>query len=201
MGPKQVNGTTYKDDVYPGVILELISLVDSLYKITNEGQYNGKVVYYDSEDNSYFETYYDEEQSHHFHNGNVFDISQVSPGLVVKAKALTVYNNIGEKGKGVGFVEADTTLRTTGLVTCVGWLLYNDKAAYLTHIVVMIPGKVLADGSIAKQITELCKTFSDTVGSLPTHLVIKVDEDQPEYNEKKRIVDVRLDARACATFL
>jgi hypothetical protein len=99
----------------------------------------------------------------------------------VKAEALTVYNNIGEKGKGVGFVETDTTLRTSGLNTCVGWLLYNNKAAYLTHIVVETPKEVLANGSIAKQVAELCKTFSETVGRLPTHLVIKVDAGQPAY--------------------
>ncbi|HKQ76230.1 MAG TPA: hypothetical protein VJ810_21225 [Blastocatellia bacterium] len=183
--PTQVKDTTYKDDEYEDVIL--VKIATSIYKITNEGEYKDKVVCYMIEDGAYYETSYNKEKDRYSSNDIEFDIGQVSSLQSVKAKAPTSYNNIGENGKGVGFVETETTLRTTGLNTCVGWLLYNDNAAYLAHIVVDYPARVIADGSIATQVQELYNKFSDIVDSPPTHVRIQVDEGQPAYNEKTQV--------------
>jgi len=183
--PTQVKDTTYKDDEYEDVIL--VKIATSIYKIANEGEYKDKIVCYTIEDEAYYETSYNKEKDRYYSNNNEFDIGQVSSLQSVKAKAPTSYNNIGENGKGVGFVETETTLRTTGLNTCVGWLLYNGNAAYLTHIVVDFPTRVIADGGIAKQVQGLYNAFSDTVGSLPTHVRIQVDKDQPAYFEKNQV--------------
>ena len=184
--PIEVNGKTYKDSEYTDVILN--KLATSVYQITNDGEYKDKVVYYDIEDSAYYETDYNKEQNSYSRNDNIFDISQVSSSPRVIP---TLYDHLGAEGKGVGFVETKTTLRTTGLNTCVGWLLYNDNAAYLTHIVVDYPDRVLdrvlAKDSIASQVQKLYTTFSDTVGSPPTHVRIQVDKGQFAYEEHKGV--------------
>ena len=112
---------------------------------------------------------------------NEFDISSASGSAPIATGPITKFDGIGEKGKGVSGVAEPTTLRTTGLVTCVGWLLYNQTAAYLTHIVVTSPKTVLADG-IQAQVDLLCGQFEKESGSSPTKLIIKVDPGNPSYS-------------------
>lgn len=84
-------------------------------------------------------------------------------------------------GKGVANVAEETRLYTSGLNTCVGWLLYNNFAAYLTHIVVLDPAHIVADGSLAAQVATRVAEFTAGAGAAPTHVHIRVDSGQPAY--------------------
>jgi hypothetical protein len=183
--PIKVENNIYTDDKYPDVRLEKLK-AHSCYMILNEGQYKGQVIYFDMDDNEYLTTEDDKEYGL-VQTTEKFNIGGVSANPDVKPQALAQYDQIGAAGKGVGYVESDTALRTYGLNTCVGWLLYNDKAAYLMHILVEDPRKVLADGSIKAQVEKLYQTFLLEIGTAPTNLVIQVDQGQPKYEEKYQV--------------
>lgn len=167
----------YKDDKYTDVKLEQLNW--KMYKIINEGAFKDQIVIYDVDMKEYY--YPDEYEDADYERP--FNISSVS-NMVVQAPPPTKYESIGENGKGVGNVAQNTTLETTGLITCIGWLLFNDKAAYLTHIVVLQPENVVADGYIKSQVNELSSQFELQTGSKPTRILIKVDEGQPAYKKE-----------------
>lgn len=174
-------GVIYTDDTYSDVRLEKVD--SNAYKILNEGNYKDITIYYDRDQGKYYVA----EDLGKFGYGQteeVFDLGVVSSINIVETKVLTKYDKIGVEGKGIGYVEEDTLLETSGILTCVGWLLYNDDAAYMTHIVVLKPDKVVADGSINEQVGKLYDLFNIMIGSKPTHLVIHVDEEQSMYDEK-----------------
>jgi hypothetical protein len=176
--PVQVRDNVYRDDTYKDVSLIKIHSALPVYEITNEGIYKGTILYYDSDEDKYFET-----KPPDYDEGEVFTISQVS-SQSPEAKVLTEYD-IGEEGMGVGFVEAKTRLKVSGLITCVGWLLHNEHAAYMAHIIVEDPDKVEANGDIGRQVSSLCETFTQKIGSAPTDLVIQLSA-HPAYNRSER---------------
>jgi hypothetical protein len=168
---------SYVDDTYVDVMFE--ALKDrSTYRVTSsKGQ--GTVLYYEAERGVYTTTE-DLGKFGYSTTGEVFDIASLSSGGAVVTKPKLRFD-VGADGKGVANVEAKTTLSTSGLLSCVGWLLHNDRAAYLTHIVVLEPTKVPADGRIRAQVEALHTQFVEVAGGKPTRVVVMVDKGNPAY--------------------
>ncbi len=169
-------GQDFKDNKYTDVLLKKLS--GHVYQILNKGEFENRLVVYDVDMGKYYDKEEDGDEANY---DQVFDIAQVSSKGTEEVPAPTFYDRIGEAGKGVGNVRADTTLETSGLLTCVGWLLYNDTAAYLTHIVVLHPEAVIANCSIRAQAGAVYDQFVTATGTAPTNLRIQVDEGQQAY--------------------
>ena len=169
--PVKSEGELYKDSVFTDVVMERIG--DHVFRI----QSNSKLVFYEADTHSYYELKGEDEPDYEkpYALGGVSAVAVAPP---------TLYGDIGAQGKGVGFVTQDTTLSTSGLLTCVGWLLYNDNAAYLTHIVVEQPEHVLENGGIQEQANALAELFEQKVGSKPTKVHIQVDGEQQAYENE-----------------
>jgi hypothetical protein len=165
--PELIKDETYRDPRHPSLLLT--KLPESRYRIVS----TGVVVRYDSEQDKYFRI-----------DGDQAEFELASASEVKGDVGATEFGGIGERGVGVTSVEAPTTLTTTGMISCVGWLLYNDQAAYLTHIVVLKPQHVKADGTIAAQVSAVSALFETVTGSKPKHVVIRVDKEQPAYAAK-----------------
>ena len=156
------------------------------FKILNDGPHKNDIVRYCYDDARYYYAKPKEEEEEFYETDyrRPFDIATVS-SLRPAPEEVTKYSGIGEDGQGVGNVRLRTTLHTSGLITCVGWLLYNDVAAYLTHILVEgDPRKIVADGTIKKQVEQLCETFAGKAGKAPTNVCICVDREQKAYEDE-----------------
>lgn len=154
------------------------------YRILNDGPHKGTIIYFDTDKQAYLTTKQDDSvRGGIMHTETVFDLSVLS-SLTPAAPA--AYRGIGEQGQGVGYVERDTTLHTSGLISCVGWLLYNDNAAYLTHIYVKDPA-IVRGGGLAEQVKRLCAAFYHHTGTQPTGVVIQVDAEQPGYRDDAHV--------------
>lgn len=181
-----------RDGEYTGVKMLRLG-TKPVYKILNEGPHYGKKLYYDAADNIYYladrVTNLSEEAEAalapdaqgqlYFMGEQPFDIATVSAERRPKSEY-----KAGAEGIGVGYPTERTRLRTHGLVSCVGWLLFNEQGAYLTHIVVSHPAKVLPDG-IQPQVRALYDTFAQNVGE-PTDLWIVIDKAREDYPEDLR---------------
>ena len=72
---------------------------------------------------------------------------------------------------GVANVTAPTTLHTGGLITCLAWVLYNEHAAYMCHIVLEAPTThVQKIDGLAAQVEELHSQFRAAAGAPATGL-------------------------------
>ena len=167
--PVKGSDDKWSDHKYTDVALEKLETYGH-FRITS----NSKVVYYDADDGHYYELGGDNEPDYK----RPYDLRALSSAVV---EPETKYVGIGAKGKGVGRVSKATTLNTFGLISCVGWLLYNRTAAYLTHIVVLEPHNVLANGGIQEQVNALSALFEEKTGTKPTNVYIKVDKNQEAY--------------------
>jgi hypothetical protein len=177
--PVKKGEDVFTDDKYPDVSLKEIRKY-TVYSIESE-KLTGTVIYYEADEDKYFHVTGNDKNSYDADYDQEFDISSASGSAPIATGPITKFDGIGQQGKGVSGVADPTTLRTTGLITCVGWLLYNQTAAYLTHIVVTSPKSVLVDG-IQEQADALCGQFEQESGGSPSKLIIKVDPGNPSYS-------------------
>lgn len=112
------------------------------------------------------------------------DVSGIEPQL------RTEYKSIGETGWGVTNVESATRLHTSGLITCMAWVLSNDHAAYMTHIVITDPLAEKPDG-LAAQVESLADTFTEKSGARPTNLTLQAAQSgfESQYGGKRELTD------------
>lgn len=143
-----------------------------LYTIRNEGDSQGKVLYWDDEDEG---AWYWAIGNRADYEGGAVVLSELEDVTATDGAVAQVptYYEAGATGWGVSDVTATTTLQTKGLISCIAWLLYNDRAAYLTHIVVDTPEKHLTEG-LEDQVQALATQFETLSGSAPTNLKMHV---------------------------
>ena len=172
---KDEEGENYHDSNYPGVkMARQEGGYPYKYAILNPGQYQGAIVVDDDGD------YYipdGEGEADYDRPFNLQDVVLDDPTTAANIDQI----NIGQPGSGVVAGQGGSvTLRTSGLNSCVAWLLYNENAGYMEHILVGDPTKVKRDG-ISAQIAQIQVQFAQSVGSAATDLHIHVDASHPAY--------------------
>lgn len=190
--PDSTDERRYRDNEYTGVKLLKMGL-RHVYQIMNDGPFQGKKLWYTdgkyhvaddlrqlalelgrpAETLGYVAEGDDEDKR--FAEGEPFDIGTVSAG-----RNLLPQYEVGEKGIGVAYPTAPTRLQTSGILSCVGWRLSNDRGGYLTHIVVLRPQNVSPAG-IKEQVQGLYGMFVQNVGPGPARLTIAVDQENLGY--------------------
>lgn len=161
----------YCDDEYTDVLFEEVSIDEYTkgYKIISD-KCKDTILIYDIDVPAYYTPNYEL-------RFEIQNASGISLGLKSKYDAASI-------GRGLAFVNEDTTLRISGLITCVGWVIYNDKAAYATHIVVGDPENV--NGSnIKEQVENLKSVFESKTSTSPNRVLIYIVDAQPAYKEGK----------------
>jgi hypothetical protein len=175
--PKEGKDGFYDTD-YKDVKLEQV-VKYRVYRITSE-KHKGTLLYWDSDPDDGPPGYF------HVNNDKDMQADYSKPFKIADASATTVLLSsyeVGENGKGVSNVADEVTLITKGLITCVGWLLVSDDAAYLTHIVVGSPLTTKPDG-IRKQVDALSEQFESESGSKPTSCRIHIGPN-PAYKDRE----------------
>lgn len=171
---KDDEGEDYHDSNYPAVRLRLQGeSYPRKYSILNEGVYQGTIIVDD--DGDYF--YPDGDGNADYEKP--FNLQVILAGA---EEAVINEINIGQPGSGVlaGRV-GNVTLRTAGLNSCVAWVLYNEQAAYMEHILVGDPKKVRMAG-IQARINQVAAAFQANVGAAATNLHIHLDASHPAYS-------------------
>ncbi len=172
---KDQEGENYHDSDYPGVKMKrLEGGYPYKYQILNLGQYLNTIVVDDDGE------YYIPDETGEPDYDQPFNLQNILMEDPV-ASADTSYINIGQPGSGVlAGSGGPVTLRTSGLNSCVAWLLYNARAGYMEHILVGDPTKVKRDG-IRAQIAQIQAKFTEAVGAAATNFHLHVDESHPAY--------------------
>lgn len=167
----------YTDHSFPDLRLKRVKEDDDVYEIRNPGLYFGRRIVW-MENCDYYPS---DEKGSSVDGAPKIDLAQVIAGVADPAAAALVgrvihtdYPSVGETGTGLANVTQRSRLHTFGLISCVAWVLYNARAAYMTHIVVGDPLKV-SDAGIADQVNVLVKLFTKKAGSAPTHVKIVVN--------------------------
>jgi hypothetical protein len=157
----------YRDNKYTDVLFERVKVDEYTtgYKIISD-KCKGMILIYDID----VPAYYTPDYKQRFEIENA---SSISLELESEYDAASI-------GRGVAFVNQDTTLKISGLITCVGWVIYNDKAAYATHIVVGDPEKV-SDNNIKEQVEILKSVFEDKTKTSPNKVLIHIVDACPAY--------------------
>ena len=175
-------GNGFRDSDYKDV--ELAEVVKyKVYRITSE-TCMGTLLYHDPDGDppGYFLVSNPEAEP------SDMEPNYAKPFKIASASAKPVvltYYEAGESGKGVSDPAEDTTLHTWGLITCVGWLLFSDSAAYMTHIVVGRPLETKPDG-IRKQVDSLYAQFEAESGGKAKACVIIIGPNPAYLTEKPR---------------
>jgi|GEM_PF-7066419 len=131
--PAQISGNFYKDNEYPKVRFEKLAeggmIRSNTYQLLNGPKKNTVIRYTDL---NYYQT---DEEGWEDTDRRVAMANYVATTQELMAGVTSL--NIGSPGTGItaGY-ESDVTLQTTGILTCVGWLIYNQSEAYMEHIVV-----------------------------------------------------------------
>jgi len=179
--PEEMNKEVglWRDSKYRDVQLKLLATGPTYkrFKILNEGPYENTIIYYD------FESYriLQPDQAEAIVEGDEIelDLSLVAmPDVQAQTGPETI--KIGSPGTGVVAGPSIVKLYTSGLNSCVAWVLYNDIGSYMEHIVVMEPEKVKPDG-IRRQVEQIYQDFEKNTGSKATDVYICADEAQPGY--------------------
>jgi len=172
---KDQEGDNYHDSNFPEVrMTRLEGDYPYKYSILNAGQYQGAI--FVDEDGDYY--YLDEDgESDYERPFNLQDVVLADPNAIANIDQI----QIGQPGYGVVAGQGSTvTLRTSGLNSCIAWLLYNQNAAYMEHILVGDPRKVKS-GGISAQIAQIQAQFAQRAGGPATDLHLHVDESHPAY--------------------
>lgn len=157
----------YHDTQFPSVILE--RLASNLYRIVSEGTLQGTTIRFDDD---YYEVDDDNEAVFERPVTLIDHIAGNQQALAEVSKLI-----IGQPGHGaVAGSSGEIVLETFGIMTCVGWLLYNDQAAYMEHIVVAgLESNPVDTGALASASTASKNAFVANAGSEPTNLLIQLN--------------------------
>lgn len=143
------------------------------YTVVNPGAAHGTVLAWDPDELMYFGTVRDgtTQRPRTDYEGGPVDLASLAIDPVADGATPESVTQIdaGSTGQGAAHVPVPTTLRTGGLITCLGWVLSNEHAAYLTHIVVLDPQLVRPDG-LAEQVAALARQFEEQCGAPATTL-------------------------------
>lgn len=189
---EKVGDADHTDSQYPGILLTKKGN-SNVYTVCNAGASQGTLLYWDRDG----EEWYRANPNGIGYSGDAIKLSElrdvaatddVGVAVPTRVAVQTRYGEIGEEGWGVANVTVPTELHTSGLVSCVAWLLYSDTAAYLTHIVLGQPDQHVAKG-LAQQVTALARQFEDSSGSEPQGLRMYASEESAYAGNEGRLWD------------
>jgi len=175
---REVDGAGHTDSEYPKIRLRKDG---ALYEVCNEGPAKGTVLWWDVDSAKWLRTHPPRNDGPRAPDSskpvNLSELKYVDAVDGVRVVVRTEYD-AGDIGRGLAFVTAPTTLRTTGLITCIAWLLHNDDddAAYLTHIVLGHPGGYV-DVGVRERVQSIVAKFTRMSGSPPTRLTMRATDD------------------------
>lgn len=168
----------YYDNVYTTVKMQRShNSYPYRYKVQNDGPYKNMELLYDD---SYYSQWDSDGYAAHGSDFPLVTIIGDDSSLTSGISSISV----GTPGVGAVGGSGTIKLKTSGLNSCVAWVLANQYGAYMEHILVTGDEFKVNETDLAAQVKSVHDTFAAKTGANATHVYLHYSDSHPAYRDR-----------------